>query len=300
MKFRLLIFVLLACGVCQAVEYERFARYDSLFSAAVSQANLPNDFRYLPLLLTECNPLFDNGFGAGLWGLSAPAAAHYGLKMTNDYDERLNPFLATEAAVAYLADLLELHDTEKALKLFSRCALHGNSTYQSDSLGRVLKTFFLLEQMEIDYRLNVAQNLTVSDGEKSNLTIEKNIRVSDFCQNVQIGEAAFRANNSALLPKAEILRKGYRVNLPKGIDNELLTQTEKLYLNALADSVVVEKLPVSETPAPMPKFIVYRVKSGDTLGHIAAKYHVGVSQLKRWNHLRGDMLQIGQKIKIYQ
>lgn len=45
--------------------------------------------------------------------------------------------------------------------------------------------------------------------------------------------------------------------------------------------------------------IVYTVKSGDTLGHIAARYHTNVKALQRWNNLKTTNLRIGQKIYIY-
>lgn len=48
-----------------------------------------------------------------------------------------------------------------------------------------------------------------------------------------------------------------------------------------------------------PKTIIYTVKSGDTLSGIAKRYHVKVSDLKRWNNLRGDLIQINQKLRIY-
>ena len=46
--------------------------------------------------------------------------------------------------------------------------------------------------------------------------------------------------------------------------------------------------------------IVYKVKSGDYLGKIASCYHVSVSQLKKWNHLRSDKLRVGQVLYIYK
>ena len=49
----------------------------------------------------------------------------------------------------------------------------------------------------------------------------------------------------------------------------------------------------------VPKYFIYKVKNGDTLGHIAVKYDVGVSQIKKWNSLMNDKLQIGQKLIIY-
>jgi len=49
----------------------------------------------------------------------------------------------------------------------------------------------------------------------------------------------------------------------------------------------------------IPDYQVYKVKSGDTLGHIAMRYGVGVSQIKKWNSLSSDKLKIGQKLVLY-
>jgi len=35
------------------------------------------------------------------------------------------------------------------------------------------------------------------------------------------------------------------------------------------------------------------------LGHIAKKYGVGVSDIKRWNGLSSDMIRIGQRLVVY-
>ena len=41
------------------------------------------------------------------------------------------------------------------------------------------------------------------------------------------------------------------------------------------------------------------MRNGDYLGKIAERYGVGVSQIRRWNGLRGDNLRIGQRLTIY-
>lgn len=46
--------------------------------------------------------------------------------------------------------------------------------------------------------------------------------------------------------------------------------------------------------------ISYTIRRGDTLGGIAARYHVKVSDLKRWNNLRSDMIREGRKLVIYR
>ncbi len=42
----------------------------------------------------------------------------------------------------------------------------------------------------------------------------------------------------------------------------------------------------------------HKVKKGDTLSGIAAKYHVSVANLKKWNNLKSDKIQIGQTLII--
>lgn len=43
---------------------------------------------------------------------------------------------------------------------------------------------------------------------------------------------------------------------------------------------------------------MYKVKSGDTLGHIAQRFHTSVSAIKRLNYLKSDNINVGQVLKI--
>jgi membrane-bound lytic murein transglycosylase D len=44
----------------------------------------------------------------------------------------------------------------------------------------------------------------------------------------------------------------------------------------------------------------HTVKRGESLGSIAKKYNVSVSNIKKWNGLRRDNIKVGQKLKIYR
>ncbi|MCL5005498.1 MAG: LysM peptidoglycan-binding domain-containing protein [Acidobacteria bacterium] len=46
-------------------------------------------------------------------------------------------------------------------------------------------------------------------------------------------------------------------------------------------------------------FYSYRIRRGDTLGAIAARFHVDLSQLRRWNHLRGSQIIAGRILRLY-
>ena len=48
------------------------------------------------------------------------------------------------------------------------------------------------------------------------------------------------------------------------------------------------------------KKITYTVRSGDYLGRIAYKYNVSVANIKKWNQLRSDKINIGQRLIIYK
>jgi len=43
---------------------------------------------------------------------------------------------------------------------------------------------------------------------------------------------------------------------------------------------------------------VYKVKSGDTLGHIAERHHTSVTAIKRLNNLKSDYINVGQVLKM--
>jgi len=49
-----------------------------------------------------------------------------------------------------------------------------------------------------------------------------------------------------------------------------------------------------------PQKFTYKVKSGDTLSNIAVHYHVTVSQIRKWNHLKNnDYVRSGKKLTIW-
>ena len=44
--------------------------------------------------------------------------------------------------------------------------------------------------------------------------------------------------------------------------------------------------------------VYHKIKSGDTLGGIAAKYHVSVNQLRRLNNIKGNNIRAGKSLRI--
>ena len=57
-------------------------------------------------------------------------------------------------------------------------------------------------------------------------------------------------------------------------------------------------VPVKAKAASAPAAAGHRVVKGETLAAIARKYDVELSDLRTWNHLKGDRIQVGQKLRV--
>lgn len=100
-------------------------------------------------------------------------------------------------------------------------------------------------------------------------------RLDSVCSFVNIRQHFFKYYDSQV--GNTITLEDYVAKYPYTTDGELLPGTKKFVA---------------------PKYRTYKVKSGDSLSTIAAKYHTSVSKIKKANGLRSDMIRIGQVLKI--
>jgi membrane-bound lytic murein transglycosylase D len=52
------------------------------------------------------------------------------------------------------------------------------------------------------------------------------------------------------------------------------------------------------TTVPYHRTFYYTVHRGDSLGAIAARYGVTIADVRRWNRLKGDLVRVGQKLRV--
>ena len=71
------------------------------------------------------------------------------------------------------------------------------------------------------------------------------------------------------------------------------------------ETTPVETTPAETTPAETKptepveaEYTIYIVQRGDILGKIAKKYRVSIASIKELNHLKGDKIRLGQKLKL--
>jgi membrane-bound lytic murein transglycosylase D len=80
------------------------------------------------------------------------------------------------------------------------------------------------------------------------------------------------------------------------IGNRALRSGQRLVIPSGTPMSVVVARTFAE-PAE-PEFRVHRVRSGETLSHLAVRYNVSVAAIQRWNGLKNSRIRIGQRLRI--
>jgi membrane-bound lytic murein transglycosylase D len=92
------------------------------------------------------------------------------------------------------------------------------------------------------------------------------------------------------LPANVVVRAGSTLLVPK-----LANAATQNITREVADSAVLHYEPLN----PPGKRMVIKVRKRDTLYGIAKRYKVTISELKKWNNLKLDRLQLGQTLKLF-
>jgi membrane-bound lytic murein transglycosylase D len=132
---------------------------------------------------------------------------------------------------------------------------------------------------------------TVRKGETL-LTISRKLKVN----RADLAEANYMSVKSRVTPGQQlIVPRPPTLLLAARTDNAApLVETRK------TDAVVQASITIPNRPASAQaqSRVVYRVKSGDTLASIARVFQTNVTLLKKWNSLRSNVLQVGQRLTI--
>lgn len=84
---------------------QRMENYRPLVAGKIRDYQVPTELMAVPMIESGYQNLGPNnspGVGAGIWMFLAATARHYGLRVNEQVDERLNEALLTDAAMRYL------------------------------------------------------------------------------------------------------------------------------------------------------------------------------------------------------
>jgi membrane-bound lytic murein transglycosylase D len=282
--------------------YERSGLYREMMAAELRQAGVPEELSWLPMIESWFKVrALSRARALGLWQFISSTASLYDLKRDRYIDERMDPVKETRAAARYLFDLHALFgDWTTALAAYN-CGEFGVqrviSTQQINYLDNFWDLFAKLpyETARFVPRFIAAQLIINSPG-KYGFSLPTPYPPLKY-ETVSVNHAAKLSALSQTL----------------GLDtSELAFLNPELRYDATPDYEYQLKVPMGLTDragqaiASLPKWVppeatytIHYVRSGETLGLIAARYHSSVAAIVKLNGLRSaKFIRPGWQLKV--
>lgn len=245
-----------------------FASYSTFMETELQNRSIPLEMKYLPFALSQMNPDFAKGDRKGYWSLPTVVGLRYGLRIDGQTDERQDLELATRAALDYLVEL--------------------NTKYDNWWLSILA---FTNSPNALHHALMLSDDIPeLWDFDENKLLPDTNV-IGDFIAYVYLG-------NRGELQFTKPIRKSIaqRVAKTKTADSHGNIQEQKTQM-AGQDSPKKETKPKTTSKSER-NVTYYIVKRGDNLTKIANNYQVTVNELMKWNNLKSDRINEGQKLTI--
>ncbi len=292
--------------------------YFPMFEEVLDQYDMPLELKYLAVVESALIPNAGSRAGAkGLWQFMYRTGKVYGLEVNTMVDDRYDPYKSTIAAAKHLRDLYDIYNNwSLALAAYNSGA--GNVNKAIRRAGGVRSYWavwpFLPREtrgyvpafIAVFYLMNHAaeHNLYPVDPGILYNGIDT-VHIKDVLSFDQVSEFLNIPYNDVKFLNPSF-KKGiipadpgniYALRLPREYVGEFVSNEKEIYNFKTKKGVERDKL-LAEIEQAKSRNIHY-VRSGETLGHIARRYHTSVSNLKAWNNLRGTTIYPGQKLTVY-
>lgn len=292
--------------------------YMPIFEDIFNRYGLPDELKYLAIIESALNPVATSRAGAkGMWQFMYNTAKSYGLKINSFVDERLDVEKAADAAARYLTDAYNVFgDWCLAISAYNCGSGNVNKAIRRSGGKRDFWSIYPYLPKETRlympafvgamYALNYSKEYgLVPDGVQmpaytDTFEIHRNLHFEQISHVVGIPMEELQNLNPQYIKNIVPGNEGTQIlKLPYNYSNAFIDRQDSLY-SYKADVLLDQKTITNIKNGTDGERITYKVKSGDYLGKIAAKYGVTVSKLKSWNHLRSDNLRVGQTLYIYR
>lgn len=294
-----------------------FFYYKNHIKEELKKQELPESLQYLPLALTKMHIQQRGAYSTtGVWNLPVFVALKYGLTVNDCIDERMDIEKSTQAALKYLKELYYLYGNfwdviiayTEGPSGFNAIQIRLKNTvtnpwdlYNSgllknkDIIPNYISYAYIAEYFEL-YALKLYDYKPI---QTTCIQLSKPIHFNDFFNMLSITEDTFKLCNPCYVSN-EMLPY-ININIPQDKKTLFDTKKDSLYLKYEIEQLQQDSIKKEEIKKEIEiKTITYTVKNGDYLGRIADKYNVSVANIKKWNHLKSDRINIGQRLLIYK
>ena len=292
--------------------------YFPLFEETLDRYNMPLELKYLAVIESALNPSAGSRAGAkGLWQFMYGTGKQYGLKSTSLVEDRYDPIKATEAACLYMLDLYNRYK-DWFLVLAAYNSGPGTVNKAIVRAGGVMDYWAIWPYLPNETKSYVpsfiAVNYVISYAREHNLypinpglllSGTDTVTVHDYLAFDQITETIGVPLEDLKFFNPQFVKEvvpandstSYILRLPTPYALKYVQHEQDIYAHKTQKAIEKEK--ILKEVSKVSDRTVHTVKKGETLSAIAKKYHVSVSNLKKWNNLRRDAISVGQKLTLY-
>lgn len=285
-----------------------------LYDEILAEYGMPAEIKYLSIIESGLNPFARSRTGAvGAWQFMPATARIFDLKMNSQLDERRSLEKSTRAACQYLNQMYNQYgdwlvalasyncgpgNVRKAMRHSGKKDFWGIYKYLPRETQNYVPKFIAMTYMmnfygeygivpaPIEASLYLTETVFCEEGMDLGLIAE---RISITKQQLMKYNPEMKA---AQIP---FNGKGYRLNVPLGTSDSFYAHYADI---VVVSAVLAEERRIEE--AKKPKVQYHYVRRGESLLLIARKHRTTVSQLKKWNGLKGTTIYPKQRLKIYK
>lgn len=299
---------------------------------------VPGEFALLPWVESHFNPVAPKGNrAAGMWQIMPGTARHMGLSVEHSYDARLDLTASTDKVMALLSHYHDYFQDWRLADYAYNAGRYGidrlvtrngappaqpavpTLPVRASTRQHLVKLMAIACVVNEPERFHVTLPTLENDQQLVSVQVNQRLSLEQAARQAGLPLAALAGINAGyrngivdtrhggqlLLPRqhAEQLRTALLAQAVGGPDDRVASVSAKPTLPDLGDDDLpatrkAEHIPATPMPEPSVTPEIHVVRRGETLFELARRYEVKVAQLKRWNHLHGNAIRIGQKLAV--
>ena len=295
--------------------------YMPLFEEALDTYDLPIELKYLPIIESALNPTaLSRQRASGLWQFMLKTGKIYGLENNSLVDERRDPIKSTWAAARYLKDLYNIYKDWNLVLAAYNCG-PGNVNKAIRRAGGATDYWEIYPFLPKETRgyvpgfiaANYVMHYYCEHGIcpmetqlpeiSDTIHIHKDLNLNQVASVCNIDIEQLRSLNPQY--KKDIVpgnSKPYILRLPNNTANQFIELQDSIYAYK-ANQYLTKRKTVAVNENSTGKGNVgnatyHKIRQGDNLGKIAAKYGTTVNQLRKLNNLKGNNITAGKTLRI--